>query len=97
VRTLIEHDLVDEMRLKIFPLVLVAGLHLFGETAAETHAPRRRPDPRVTVSSLSPAKSFEVPSGWPNGSTAPGDSDVMPALASMPEALATCDDGARSG
>jgi dihydrofolate reductase len=33
VQTLVEHDLVDELRLMVFPVVVGAGKRLFGDTS----------------------------------------------------------------
>jgi dihydrofolate reductase len=49
-RTLIEHDLVDELRLFVFPVVLGAGEHLFGETSDKK--PMRLVDSRTVGTGL---------------------------------------------
>ena len=49
-RTLIEHDLVDELRLIVFPVVLGAGERLFGETSDKK--PMRLVDTRTVGDGL---------------------------------------------
>jgi dihydrofolate reductase len=49
-RTLIEHDLVDELRLFVFPVVLGAGERLFGETSDKK--PMRLVDSRTVGDGL---------------------------------------------
>jgi dihydrofolate reductase len=49
-RTLMEHDLVDELRLVVFPVVLGAGERLFGETSDKK--PLRLVDTRTVGTGL---------------------------------------------
>jgi dihydrofolate reductase len=50
VQTLMEHDLVDELRLKVFPVLLGAGKRLFGETSAKK--PMRLVDTQTLAGSI---------------------------------------------
>jgi dihydrofolate reductase len=57
VRTLMEHDLVDELRLLVYPVVLGAGERLFGETSHKT--PMRLVDTKTVGDGLA-SLTYEV-------------------------------------
>jgi dihydrofolate reductase len=61
VRALLEHDLVDELRLKIFPVVLGAGQRLYGETSDKK--PMRLLDTQTVEGGIVCLTYQPVPSG----------------------------------
>ena len=65
VQTLVEHDLVDEFRLMVFPVLLGSGKRLFGETTEKK--PLRLVDSKVVGDGV--AILVYEPAGDANGST----------------------------
>lgn len=59
-RTVIEHHLVDELRMVILPVALGAGERFFGETGIQNPSTKWQPRRSARASFTSPMSSFET-------------------------------------
>ena len=60
VRTLMEYDLADELRLKVYPVLLGAGARLFAGTSDKNPSGSRARRQSMTASCILPIKSCEL-------------------------------------
>ena len=64
VHTLMEHGLVDELRLTVYPVVLGPASASSARPATRSPCASSAPAPSVTASATSPTSSSETPNSW---------------------------------